>query len=433
MEFLVYLVPIAVALCVYAWRRHRLHRRSVAAHQQAVNAGLVEPASLHPSVDPLKCIGCGSCIQACPEQPEHHVLGMIHGKARLVSPTECIGHGACRTACPVGAIELVFGSATRGVDIPRVTPWFETNVPGMFIAGELGGMGLIRNAVEQGRQAVEQIHGRRPRGGAELDLVIIGAGPAGFAASLAAHERRMRFVTLEQESLGGCVFQYPRGKIVMTQPARLPIVGDVRLRTTRKEELLALWRDIERRVGLRIQCRERVESIEPADRGFRVRSTAGEYRAHSVLLAIGRRGTPRKLGVKGEDLPKVTYRLIEPEQYAARHVLVVGGGDSALEAAASIAETGDAGSVVLSYRGDAFSRAKPRNRERVSEAQRAGRLHVMLESQVEEIEPEAVSIKANGTTQRFANDSVIISAGGILPGDFLRAIGIEIDTKYGTA
>jgi thioredoxin reductase len=350
-----------------------------------------------------------------------------------VSPAECIGHGACRTACPVGAIELVFGTATRGVDIPRVTPWFETNVPGIFIAGELGGMGLIRNAVEQGRQAVEQIHGRRPRGGAELDLVIIGAGPAGFAASLAAQERRMRFVTLEQESLGGCVFQYPRGKIVMTQPARLPIVGDIRLRTTSKEELLALWRDIECRAGLRIQCQERVESIERADGAFRVRSAKGEYHAHSVLLAIGRRGTPRKLGVKGEELPKVTYRLIEPEQYAARHVLVVGGGDSALEAAASIAEVGDAGSVVLSYRGDAFSRAKPRNRERVSEAQRAGRLHVMLESQVEEIEPAAVSLRTNGTTQRFANDSVIISAGGILPGDFLRAVGVEIDTKYGTA
>jgi thioredoxin reductase/NAD-dependent dihydropyrimidine dehydrogenase PreA subunit len=433
MEYLVYLVPIAAALCVYAWRRHRLHRQSIAVHEEAVGAGLVEPASLHPIVDPLKCIGCGSCIKACPEQPEHHVLGMIHGKARLVSPAECIGHGACRAACPVGAIELVFGSATRGVDIPRVTPWFETNVPGMFIAGELGGMGLIRNAVEQGRQAVEQIHGRRPHGGADLDLVIIGAGPAGFAASLAAQERRMRFVTLEQESLGGCVFQYPRGKIVMTQPARLPIVGDIRLRTTSKEELLALWRDIERRVGLRIQCGERVESIERADGGFRVRSTKGEYRAHSVLLAIGRRGTPRKLGVAGEELPKVTYRLIEPEQYAARHVLVVGGGDSALEAAASIAEVGNAGSVVLSYRGEAFSRAKPRNRGRVSEAQQAGRLHVMLQSQVEEIEPEAVSLSVNGTTERFANDSVIISAGGILPGDFLRTIGVEIDTKYGTA
>jgi thioredoxin reductase len=294
-------------------------------------------------------------------------------------------------------------------------------------------MGLIRNAVEQGRQAVEQIHARRPRGGAELDLVIVGAGPAGFAASLAAMERRMKFATLEQESLGGCVFQYPRGKIVMTQPARLPIVGDIRLRTTSKEELLELWRAIERKVGLRIRCGERVEGIARAGDGFVVRSSGGEQRARSVLLAIGRRGTPRKLGVEGEDLPKVTYRLIEPEQYAGRHVLVVGGGDSALEAAASIAETGSAGSVVLSYRGDAFSRAKPRNRERIAAAEHSGRLHVMLKSQVEAIEPQAVTLKAGEGTQRFANDAVIVSAGGILPGDFLRSIGIEIETKYGTA
>ena len=180
-----------------------------------------EPPSLHPVIDPLTCIGCGSCVKACPEQPEHQVLGMINGKAHLIGPADCIGHGACRVACPVGAITLVFGTATRGVDIPRVTPWFETNVPGIFVAGELGGMGLIRNAVEQGRQAVEQIHERRPRGGKELDLVIIGAGPAGFSASLAALERRMRFVTLEQESLGGCVYPVP-ARQDRHDPARAP-------------------------------------------------------------------------------------------------------------------------------------------------------------------------------------------------------------------
>jgi thioredoxin reductase (NADPH) len=252
MEILVYLVPIVIALGIYLWRRQRMHQRNVAAHRDAMQAGLSEPPSLHPVIDHLTCIGCGSCVKACPEQPEHQVLGMIGGKAHLIGPADCIGHGACRVACPVGAITLVFGTATRGVDIPRVTPWFETNVPGIFVAGELGGMGLIRNAVEQGRQAVEQIHERRPRGGKELDLVIIGAGPAGFAASLAALERRMRFVILEQESLGGCVYQYPRGKIVMTQPARLPIVGDVKLRTTSKEELLEFWRDVELKVNLKI-------------------------------------------------------------------------------------------------------------------------------------------------------------------------------------
>ena len=433
MELLVYLVPLVVALGIYSWRRHLLHQRSVAAHGDAIQAGLSEPPSLHPVIDQLTCIGCGSCVKACPEQPEHQVLGMISGKARLIGPADCIGHGACRVACPVGAITLVFGTATRGVELPRVTPWFETNVPGMFVAGELGGMGLIRNAVEQGRQAVEQIHERRPRGGKELDLVIIGAGPAGFAAALAALERRMRFVILEQESLGGCVYQYPRGKVVMTQPARLPIVGDIKLRTTSKEELLELWRGIEKKVNLKINYRERVEGIQRVNGGFLVRSTAGEYQAHSVLLAIGRRGTPRKLGVTGEDLPKVTYRLIEPEQYASQQVLVVGGGDSALEAAASIAEASATGSVILSYRGDAFSRAKQRNRERVATAEQNGRLKVMLKSQVEAIEPGSVDLRCENAVRKVENDSVIVSAGGVLPSDFLRSIGIEIETKYGTA
>jgi NAD-dependent dihydropyrimidine dehydrogenase PreA subunit len=177
MELLVYLVPILLALGIYSWRRHRLHQRNLSVHQEALQAGLSEPATLHPIVDPRICIGCGSCVKAC---PEHQVLGMISGKAQLIGPADCIGHGACRVACPVGAITLVFGTATRGVDLPRVTPWFETNVSGIFVAGELGGMGLIRNAIEQGRQAVEQIHERRPRGGKDLDLVIIGAGPPDF-------------------------------------------------------------------------------------------------------------------------------------------------------------------------------------------------------------------------------------------------------------
>jgi thioredoxin reductase (NADPH) len=433
MELLVYLVPIAVMIAWFSWRRHRHHLASREAHQLAMEAGLNEPASLHPVIDPLQCIGCGACVMACPEQPEHQVLGLIDSKAQLIGPTECIGHGACKAACPVGAIQLVFGTATRGVDLPRVTPWFETNVPGMFIAGELGGMGLIRNAVEQGRQAVEQIHARRPHNRDGLDLVIVGAGPAGFAASLAALERKMRFVTLEQESLGGCVFQYPRGKIVMTQPARLPIVGDVKLRTTSKEELLELWQDIERKVGLKLNCNEPVSSITPIDGGFLVRSSKNEYRARSVLLSIGRRGTPRKLGVPGEDLPKVVYRLIEPEQYIGKHVLVVGGGDSALEAAASIAEVNESGSVTLSYRGEAFGRAKPKNRERITNAERNGRLRLMLKSQVRSIGPDSVAMTHDGQAFESRNDAVIVSAGGVLPTEFLKSIGIEIDTKYGTA
>jgi thioredoxin reductase/ferredoxin len=435
MEYALMLVYGAPLMLIWGWylgRQRRVERRHLAAREQAVATGLAEPASLHPVIDATRCIGCGSCVKACPEQPGHHVLGLIGNKAQLIGPSECIGHGACKTACPVDAITLVFGTAQRGVEIPLLSPDFESSVNGIFIAGELGGMGLIRNALMQGQQAVEAIRRRRSAGPGQLDLVIVGAGPAGLAASLTAMAQQMRFTTLEQDSLGGCVFQYPRAKMVMTSPVTLPLVGKVRFGHTSKEALLEFWKDVERRTGLPIRYRERVECIVPDGKGFIVHTAKGRYRAASVLLAIGRRGTPRKLGVPGEEMSKVVYRLIDPEQYTGQDVLVVGGGDSALEAAASIAEN-DAKRVTLSYRGDAFNRAKPKNRERIAAAQRTGRLDVMLKSAVRRIEQGIVVIDHEGTQAKLANDAVIISAGGILPTEFLQKTGIEVETKYGTA
>ena len=435
MDYLIYIFYGLPTLLVFGWfilRRRSLESRSVRAQAGALSAGLNEPPSLHPVIDPSRCIGCGSCVKACPEEPEHHVLGIVGGRAHLVSPSDCIGHGACKAACPVEAISLVFGTERRGAEIPLLTPRFESSVPGIFIAGELGGMGLIRNALEQGRQAVEAIHAARPRDASRLDLVIVGAGPAGFAASLTALSKRMRCVTVEQESLGGCVFQYPRGKLVMTSPATVPLVGKLDFRQTDKESLLQFWAEAERKTGVKINYRERVDDIRPDGAGFVVRTTAGEYQTHSVLLAIGRRGTPRKLGVPGEDLPKVVYRLIDPEQYSGQHVIVVGGGDSALEAAASVAEAGGA-SVLLSYRGQAFDRAKQRNRERVHTMADDGKLRIMLSSNLKEIATQSVAIEQTGRLVEVANDAVIVSAGGVLPTDFLRRIGIFVETKYGTA
>jgi len=432
LTYLIYGLPVVLLLVWHVMRRRRFERRSEEIRERT---GRAEPASLHPVIN-QRCIGCASCVKACPEQEHHAILGIVRGRAELINPGDCIGHGACKTACPVEAITLVFGTERRGVDIPVLTPNFETTVPGIFVAGELGGMGLIRNALEQGRQAMEAIRSSRGKAssasGDMLDVLIVGAGPAGFAASLTAMAHGMRFATIEQESLGGCVFQYPRGKLVMTAPATVPLVGKINFRQTSKEALLEFWKEAERKTGVKINYRERVEDITRESGGFVVKTSRAQYRTRTVLLAIGRRGTPRKLNVPGEELPKVVYRLIDPEQYAGQRVLVVGGGDSALEAAASVAESGSGG-VVLSYRGEAFDRAKARNRDRVQAAARSGSLQVMLQSNVKKIDREQVAIERGGEMLHMENDAVIVSAGGVLPSDFLRRVGISVETKYGTA
>jgi thioredoxin reductase/ferredoxin len=414
---------------LYLLNRWRRHRKGLALLTESQVAGLTEPTSLHPIIDPAKCLGCGACVRVC---PEGDVLNMIDGKAVLVEPTQCIGHGACEAACPRGAISLVFGTAKRGVDIPVVGADFQTNVPGIFIAGELGGMGLIRNAIEQGRQALNSAASYIPaRPTQPLDVVIVGAGPAGFAASLAAKEQGLGFVTLEQDSFGGTVAHFPRGKLVMTAPAILPIIGQMRFAQVSKEELLSFWQAAASKTGINIRYGEQVTDVRRDDSGFKVTTTRALYRSKSILLTIGRRGTPRKLGVPGEELSKVVYRLIDAEQYRAMKVLIVGGGDSALEAAASIAEQPGT-TVTLAYRGSAFQRAKTANRKRVSAAEATGRLRVRLNTKIMRIELNRVLMDDGNAAHWIANQAVIVCAGGELPTPFLKSIGIEVETKYGT-
>lgn len=427
-----YAVPAALIWGLYVGLRARAERRDEAVRREFEEAGLCEPPTLHPKIDHAKCLGCGSCVAACPEHPGHRVLGLIGGKSHLVGPADCIGHGACARACPVGAITLVFGTERRGVELPVVGPDFQTNVPGLYVAGELGGMGLIRNAVEQGKRAVENIAALPGmRDGEGLDLVIVGAGPAGLAASLTAKAKGLRFVTVEQESLGGTIAHYPRGKLVMTTPFSLPGVEKFRRREVPKEELLRFWEEAVRRSGLEIRFGEAVTDVRREGDGLEVATTAGTYRARAVLLAIGRRGTPRKLGVPGEDLPKVVYRLVDPDQYRGLRVLVVGGGDSALEAATSLAVM-EGTDVTLSYRKGGFSRAKRANRERAERAAAEGRLRLVLNSIVTEIRPFSVVLEQNGKRMELENDAVIVCAGGVLPTGFLRQIGVEVETKHGT-
>ena len=426
---LLYLLPAIIALILYYRRHRKKETHSRARMAETVKSGIPEPLTLHPVIDPNKCLGSSACVKACPE----HALGIVRGKAVLVQPDHCIGHGACAAACPMEAIQLVFGTEKRGIDIPQVKPTFETNVSGIYIAGELGGMGLIRKGIDQGARAIETIRKNKRQGG-ELDVVIVGAGPAGIAASLAAKEAGLRFVTIEQEdSLGGSIYHYPRRKLAMTAPMTLPIVGKVNKLEISKEELLRFWSSITRENSIKINFTERMDAITKTGSGFLVKTSKDSYKTKNVLLAIGRRGTPRKLGVVGEEQEKVVYRLIDAEQYRGMHVLVVGGGDSAAEAALAIAaERGT--TVTISCRGEEiFTRPKDKNRQQLKQCVERKKLTVYLNANVKEIGTETVTLIHEGKEIEMKNDAVIVCAGGTLPTPMLKEIGVMVNTYYGTA
>ncbi len=432
LDLSVYLIPLIIIMLFYLGRRKKTEQSSVEQMKEAIAQGLTEPASLHPVIDPRLCLGSGSCIKACPEG----ALGMIKGKAVLINPTYCIGHGACAAACPHDAITLVFGTEKRGMDIPQVDPNFETNIKGIYIAGELGGMGLIRKAASQGSQAINSIAKLKGTHNFDYDVVIVGAGPAGLGAALGAIEHKLKYLVVEQEvSLGGAIFQYPRNKIAMTAPVKLPVVGEMQFKEVSKERLLEWWLGIIAKTGIKLNYNERMENIMPEGDGFLVKTAKSEYRTRTVLLAIGRRGTPRKLGVPGEELPKVVYRLIDPEQYRNMHVAVVGGGDSAVEAAMSIAE--EAGTTVsLLARGEdfgkAFGGAKPKNRDKLKAMADAGKVKIYLKSSIKQIHKDTVDIRFGDEEANIPNDGVIVCAGGTLPTPFLKQIGVMVETKFGT-
>lgn len=398
----------------------------------ALQYGLKEPTTLHPIVNPDECIGSGRCVEICPEQD---VLGLRNGQAIAVSPANCIGHGLCERSCPVEAIQLVFGSERRGVDIPRIKANFETNVDGIYIIGELGGMGLIRNAFEQGHQCIEAIaqeHKKASNG--VYDLLIVGCGPAGLAASIYSKHYGLRFATFEREALGGTVSTYPRKKLVMTAPIDIPGYKKLTHKEIFKEELISIWEDVVDKLSLNEDIHTGAivhDVIRNEDQTFTVSTSVGDYKTLRVVLAIGRRGIPKKLNIPGEQLPNVAYSLREPDQFENDKITVVGGGDSAVEAALALAEQ-PGNKVSISYRRDVFSRIKPGNRERIQAAEAAKKVEVLWSTNVAQNDSDKITLKKDdGSEFTLPNDYLFIFAGGELPTPFLKQMGIEIDTKFG--
>ncbi len=419
------------------------HRKREAAAIAAAEHGKLfsdGPKAQHPHIDLEGCIGCGTCVDAC---PEGDVLGILNGKATIVKGHKCIGHGICADVCPVGAITMVMAKASASADMPALTPEYETSIPNLFIAGELGGLALIKNAINQGRECVDLITTRLPdlRAAAPsvnghsdvLDVIIVGAGPAGISASLRATENGMSHLTLERESVGGTVSKYPRQKLVMTSPVEFPLYGKINKTQLSKEDLLKLWEKVMERADLNVKTGECVDTIRREDDGvFNVKTSSGAYRSRSVVMALGRAGTPRKLGVPGEELPHVLYRLIEADHYTKSNILIVGGGDSAVEAAMGLAHQ-DGNKVTISYRKGEFSRLKERNTKRMEEHIKSKKVEVLFNSMPTEFRMGSVLIDVGGTIRELPNDYVWVFAGGIPPTEFLKATGIAFGAMDVTA
>ncbi|HSQ61512.1 MAG TPA: NAD(P)-binding domain-containing protein [Acidobacteriota bacterium] len=383
----------------------------------------------HAVVRADSCVGCGACVGACPEPGAIR----LEGKVAVVDRARCQGHGECVRACPVGGIFLSTGAAVQRIEVPYVGAHFETNVPGLFVVGELGGRGLIKNAVNEGRVAMEEIARRvsagvRAAGGDAYDVIVVGSGPAGLSAGLEAHAAGLRYLLLERGDLSDTIRRYPRHKILMAEPVKVPIYGELWVADASKEALLQVWQNIVERTGLRVRTGQEVLSVSRADDALEVKTSAGVHRAPHVVLAVGRRGTPRRLGVPGENLPHVFYDIVEMEAFRGASVLVVGGGDSALESAVGLAH--QAGTkVVLSYRGDSFDRAKERNREKLDRLVAQGRVDVILRSDVREIRPGEATVASGDVARTVAAEYVVIRIGGEAPYELLRRAGVSIVVK----
>jgi len=416
----------AAPIFILRWRHDRKVGERLAT---AKRLGYNETLTLHPSVDEGKCIGCRECVRNCPEAD---VLDTYRGKAVVVNATECVGHGLCERVCPVGAITLVVGTETRGLELPRLTEHFETNVQGVYVVGELGGMGLIRNAIWQATQAVKHIAAHPPAAPAGgTPVLIAGAGPAGLAAAVAAKAARLDFRIIEQGEMGGSILHYPRRKLVMTHPASLPGIGEFPFREIEKEPLMAFWRKTAGQLGIRVEEGMTLQQVQRGADGFIATTTKGDIRAGVVILALGRRGSPRRLEVPGETSAKVMYRLLEPQQFDGKHVLVVGGGNAALEAAVSLSERPCA-SVTLCHRRDVFAGARAAVIDRLLAAEKAGKVTVLRNARVTTIGETAVTLDVAGTPAERPNDAVFVMAGGVPPYDLLKGAGVDLQTKFGT-
>ncbi len=419
-------IPKNASFCLHCGAALEMWR----VHRAEVQTGSAPQGTPKPVINASLCVGCGSCVEVCPEQG---TLELVDHKAILAHPDRCTGHAKCKEVCPTQAINLAFGGMLQTVKVPQVNERFETNVPGLHIVGELGGMGLIKTAINEGKLVIDHLRRHIAAAPQELpegsfDVAIIGAGPAGLSASLTAQQYGLRYLTLEQGEIASTIRQYPRQKFLMAEPLEIPLYGSLYVGDGTKEALLEVWESIIKNTGVKIQTNEALVSVQRNGSGFYVTSSKQRYHARYVVLAIGRRGAPKKLGIPGEDLSKVSYRLIESDSYELKRIVVVGGGDSAIEAALALSRA-NRNQVTLVHRGTDFQKARDRNQEFLRAAEKEGRLKILRNAYLTAITADAATVNCAGEARSMPNDYVFILIGGDSPEEFLRKTGVQIVEK----
>lgn len=378
---------------------------------------------MHPAINRSLCVGCGTCVLTCRRKG---ILFVINGKSTLVNPLACDGCGECEKACPLGANVMIEYGKGITIRVPDVDENFESNVKGIYVIGSLAGAGLIKEAINQGRAVLNHIM-KDVFPDKVPEVLIIGSGPAGLSAFLSCRRFGLPSVCLEKDDTSNTIKNFPKKKVVMAEPADMPLYGPLWIGNTTREKLLEVWDKILRTTKAPVTVGAKLDAIRTDGDRFVVSASGRDYICDKIILALGTRGNPRKLDAPGENSPKVFYSLADAEEFAGSRVAIVGAGDSAIESA--LALLNQRCRITLIVRGDGFPKAKGRNRERIMAAIEQGHVQAFFEGSVREIKPKSLVVATPKGDRDIENDYVFVMVGGELPFPLLEKIGIRIVEK----